>query len=42
MGVEVLCFRDIEEENKYVIGNPYLKAFDSNIYGSMGVLYDDV
>ena len=42
MGVEVLCFRDIEEENEYVIGNTYLKSFDSDIYGSPGVVYDDV
>ena len=33
---------DIEEENEYVIGDPYLKSFDSAIYGSRGVFYDDV
>ena len=42
MGVEVLCFRGYDEENKYVIGDPYLKSFDSNIYGSRGLFYDDV
>ena len=42
MGVKVLCFRGHEEENEYVIGNPYLKSFDSSIYGLRGVFYDDV
>ena len=42
MGVEVCVFVDIEEENEYVIGNPYLKSFDSYIYGSRGVFYDDM
>ena len=35
-------FEDIEEENEYVIGDPYLKSFDCDIYGSRGVFYDDV
>ena len=42
MGVEVLRFRGYDEENEYVIGNPYLISFDSNISGSRGVFYDDV
>ena len=33
---------DIEEENEYVIGDPYLKLFYSDIYGSRGVFYNDV
>ena len=33
---------DIEEEIEYVIGDPYLKLFDSDIYGSRGLFYDDV
>ena len=37
-----MFFVDIEEENEYVIGDPYLKSFDSDIYGSRGVFYDDV
>ena len=35
-------FVDIEEENEYVIGDPYLKSFNSDIYGSRRVFYDDV
>ena len=35
-------FVDFEEENEYVIGDPYLKIYDSDIYGSRGVFYDDV
>ena len=42
MGVEVLCFYGYDEENEYVIRDPYLKSFDYNIYGSTGVFYDDV
>ena len=42
MGVEVLCFMDFKEENEYFIGDPYLKSFDYDIYGSRGVFYDDV
>ena len=42
MEVEVLCFCGYDEENEYVIGDPYLKSFDSNIYCSRGVFYDDV
>ena len=42
MGVEVLCFCVYDEENEYVIGDPYLQSFDYNIYGSKGVFYDDV
>ena len=42
MGVEVFVFVDIKEENEYVIGDLYLKSFDSDIYGSRGVFYDDM
>ena len=42
MGVEAFVFVDIEEENEYVIGGPYLKLSDSDIYGSRGVFYDGV
>ena len=36
------AFVDIDEENEYVIGDPYLKLFDSDIFGSRAVFYDDV
>ena len=42
MRVEFFCFRGFEEENEYVIGGPYLKSFDSDIYGLRGVFYDDM
>ena len=35
-------FVNIEEENEYVIDDTYLKSFDSGIYGSRGVFYDDM